>query len=250
MADWRKQIMDQAMACCGLHWGLTRMHNPEQLMVWLDAIESGEIAKVRDGLVEEWYPRERWPVKPPRGVRFAYLGKTYDRVCVLYDDTRLGGVLNDAFDQLFKVQQFEHEGLLTVQDIVEGLGASEGIHEGEAAAQVIAAQAHHAAHDGDSWMSTSVAAFFEATQSPQLADGALLSLLAYGTGVEHDEVRLLRPGCGFPAQAVEAGGQLGRIGLVHLAAHRPNVIARHILLVGKKGLPSTEAGPKGRTEIS
>jgi len=32
-------------------------------------------------------------------------------------------------------------------------------------------------------------------------------------------------------QTVEAGGQLGRIGLVHLTAHRPDVIARHVLLV-------------------
>lgn len=51
MADWRKQIMNQAMACCGLHWGLSKMHDPEQLMVWLDALESGHIAETEDGRI-------------------------------------------------------------------------------------------------------------------------------------------------------------------------------------------------------
>ena len=114
------------------------------------------------------------------------------------------------------------------QHVGEGLGAGEDIDEGEALLELLAAQAHHAAHDGD--LQLAVALGLEPPQRAQLAHGPLLGLLADAAGVEHDQVGLLGAGRLQPAEAVEAGGQLGRIGLVHLTAHRPDVVARHVVL--------------------
>jgi hypothetical protein len=116
------------------------------------------------------------------------------------------------------------------QHIGEGLRAGEHIDEGEALLKLLTAQAHHAAHDGD--LQLAVAPGLEPSQEAELAHRPVLGLLADATSVEDDEVGLLGSSRFQPAEAVETGGQLGRIGLVHLTANRPDVVVRHVAVRG------------------
>ncbi len=59
----------------------------------------------------------------------------------------------------------------------------------------------------------------------EVAHGAVLRLLTDDAGVDDGEVGVLGPGGRLPAETGEAGGQLVGVGLVHLAALGPDVVA-------------------------
>jgi hypothetical protein len=112
-----------------------------------------------------------------------------------------------------------------VEEDVEALGAGPYVDEGEAGSEVVGAGADDAAGDGDAEGGVAVAALFDAAEVAEVADGAVLRLLTDDAGVDDGEVGVLRPGGRLPAETGEAGGELVGIGLVHLAALGPDVVA-------------------------
>ena len=113
-----------------------------------------------------------------------------------------------------------------LEDRLELLRPRECVDVGEATLEVVGLEADHAAHDGDLEVLPAPAQLLERAE---LAHRPLLGVIADRTGVEHDEVGFLRSGDFGPAEAVEAGGQLLRVGDVHLTADGPDVVAVHDL---------------------
>ena len=54
----------------------------------------------------------------------------------------------------------------------------------------------------------------------------LLGVLADGAGVDDEQVGVFRGVDGFVAEARQAGGELRGVGLVHLTAEGPDVVAQ------------------------
>jgi adenine-specific DNA methylase len=80
---------------------------------------------------------------------------------------------------------------------------------------------HHTTHQRNDAIGVRLLPGLEAAQ---LADGLVFSALAYDAGVEHDDVGLFEP-VGRPiAELFQLGGDVIRVGHIHLAADRPDVI--------------------------